>query len=404
MFHVKLSRRRALLGLSSAWTFGRVSLALAVAPTQQRFIVILLRGALDGLAAVPPYGDPNLTQLRAELVPPAPGTPDGMLDLGGFYGLHPSLVGCHQLYSDGTLAIVHAVAGPTRSRSHFDAQDCLESGANHRLDSGWLNRAVAAIPGPRPDSGLAMSVGVTAPLILRGGAKVAAWAPAAYADPGDALYAKIAELNQGDPVTGPAFAEALRERGFIARVADSNPSQGNPSQGHPSQGRFAFPAVAKVAGQMLAAPDGPRIAALEAEGWDTHVAQVGRLSSALKPLDQGLLALRDGLGPAWSHSAILVVTEFGRTVRVNGTHGTDHGTATVAFLAGGAVAGGRVVATWPGLASGQLLEDRDLAPTQDVRVVAMALLTQHLGVPQSALPKIFPGSTGLSPATGLLRA
>jgi uncharacterized protein (DUF1501 family) len=393
-----LTRRAALLGLTTAVTLGRASLAVAAAPTDRRLVVVILRGALDGMAAVVPYGDPHLAALRGPLVPPAPGQPDGMLDLGGFYGLHPSLAALHGMYRAGTLLPLHAVVGPTRVRSHFEAQDCLESGADHRMTSGWLNRAVGLMPhtGPGRAEGDALAVGVAVPLLLRGTATVGSWAPHGVITPPPDLYTQIALLNRADRITGPAIAEGLRARGFSAAVMQGD----DPAQ--PARNRYAFPALARAAGELLAAPDGPRIAALEVDGWDTHQAQVPRLAGVLKQLDGGLAGLRDGLGAAWSRTAVLVMTEFGRTARINGTKGTDHGTATVAFVLGGAVAGGRVGGTWPGLGPGKLYEDRDLAPTTDLRAVAKGLLAGHLGLAPAALAQVFPDSAGVAPAHGLL--
>ena len=389
-----LTRRSALLGLSAAVTVGRASLAMAAAATEKRFVVVILRGALDGLSAVVPYGDAALMGLRGEIVPPGPGQADGVRDLGGFFGLHPSLAAMHAMYAAGEALAVHAVAGPTRVRSHFEAQDCLESGCDHRMSSGWLNRAVAALGTRRDEEALA--VGVAVPLLLRGPATVASWAPHGVATPPEALYTRIAALNHGDPLTGPAIAEGLRERGFTAAVMQDDTAL-------PARERSAFPALARAAGELLAAPDGPRIAALELVGWDTHVAQVPRLGNVLKQLDGGLGAMKQALGPAWRETTVLVMTEFGRTVRVNGTKGTDHGTATVAFVLGGAVAGGKVLADWPGLGAGRLLENRDLQPTRDLRGLAKGLLVEHLGVPQGALGTVFPGADGVPAMAGLVR-
>ena len=391
---LQLSRRAALLGLTSAVTLGRASLALAAAPTEQRFVVVILRGALDGLSAVVPHGDPALAGQRAELVP------EGLLDLGGFYGLHPALANLHTMYGDGELLPVHAVAGPTRVRSHFEAQDCLESGADHRMTSGWLNRAVSAMPadtGNRSGSD-AMAIGVSVPLLLRGPATVGNWAPHGIISPPADLYTQIAALNQADRVTGPAIVEGLSERGFTGEVLSADGTE------QPAGNRYAFPALARAGGEMLRAADGPRVAAMEIGGWDTHVAQVPRLTRVLADLDAGLAGLKDGLGPAWKQTAVLVMTEFGRTVRVNGTKGTDHGTATVAFVLGGAVAGGRVAADWPGLGPGKLLENRDLQPTADLRAVAKGLLARHLGLAAEALATVFPDSATVQPITGLIRA
>ncbi len=390
-----LTRRASLLGLTAAFGLGSSTLALADAPTGRRFVVIILRGALDGMSAVVPYGDPGLAALRGEIVPPEPGQPDGLLDLGGFYGLHPALAGLHDMYKGHEALIVHAVAGPYRVRSHFEAQDYLEYGAEQRMTSGWLNRVVAAMAPPRTPGpeGEALAVGVAVPLLLRGPAQVANWAPHGFPQPAPDLYAMIAELNRDDPVTGPAIAEGLRARGFSASVLGAGPV--------PNE-RNAFPALAQAAGEMLRAPDGPRIAALEIGGWDTHAAQVNRLNGPLQQLDAGLVALKTALGPEWARTAVLVMTEFGRTARVNGTKGTDHGTGTVAFVVGGAIAGGKVKATWPGLGAGKLFEDRDLAPTTDLRAVARGILAPHLGLDPESLARVFPGSDGVGNMPGII--
>lgn len=387
MWH--LTRRSALLGLASAVTVGRASLAWADAAIEQRFVVVIQRGAMDGLAAVVPHGDPAFTALR--------GKQSGLLDLGGFYGLHPALTKLHTMYLAGEMLAVHAVAGPYRVRSHFEAQDCLESGADHRMSSGWLNRAVAALPSPAAPraEGDALAVGIAVPLLLHGRALVGSWAPHALATPEADVYARIAALSHGDAVLGPVIAEGLRERGFSTAALVGQPEP---------QNRFAFPALANAAGEMLRALDGPRIAALEIGGWDTHAAQAPRLATALGQLDAGLAALQSALGATWRQTAVLVITEFGRTVRINGTKGTDHGTGTVAFVLGGAVAGGRIVADWPGLGPGKLFEDRDLLPTADLRSVAKGVLAQHLGLPPPALAQVFPDSLPAAAMRGLIRA
>jgi len=396
-----LPRRATLLGLTSVVTLGRISLAVAAAPTDQRFVVVILRGALDGLSAVVPYGDPGLAALRPELVPPAPGQDQGLLDLGGTFGLHPALAHAHALYKANELLVVHAVAGNYRVRSHFEAQDYLESGADHRTSSGWLNRAVAAMPAARqtqPNAeSRAIAIGPSVPLLLRGQQAVANWAPHGFAEPEHALYQQILSLNRADPITGPAIEAGLRDRGFGDEVMGG-------VQQDAAKGRYGFPALATAAGAMLKAPDGPRIAALELGGWDTHTAQTNRLVQPLTQLDTGLDALRTALGDAWGRTVVMVMTEFGRTARMNGTRGTDHGTATVAFLAGGAVAGGRVVANWPGLGRGQLFEDRDLAPTTDIRSVAQGILVAHLGLNPAVLGAVFPGGEPAQPLRGLVRA
>ncbi|HKM62685.1 MAG TPA: DUF1501 domain-containing protein [Acidisphaera sp.] len=395
-----LTRRSALLGLTSAFTLGRASLALAGAPTDRRFVVVIMRGALDGMSAVVPYGDAALASLRPGLVPPGPGQPEGVADLGGFFGLHPALVKFADMYRAGQLLPVHAVSAGYRTRSHFEGQDYLESGADHRLTSGWLNRAVLAVaqaPARAGGEAGALSVGVEVPLLLRGSAEVGSWAPHAFGEPEPDLYARVAALHAADPLTGPAIAEGLRERGFAATALGGD-------QAPAPKDRNGFPFLAQMAGRLMRAADGPRIAALEIGGWDTHADQMRRLQAPLSRLDEGLAALRDELGDAWAKTAVLVMTEFGRTVRMNGTNGTDHGTATVAFVLGGAVAGGRVLANWPGLGPDRLLENRDLMPTADLRSLAKGLLAQHYGLGGPALASVFPDSGAIQPARGLLRA
>ena len=268
------------------------------------------------------------------------------------------------IYQAGELLPVHAVAGPTRVRSHFEAQDCLESGADHRMTSGWLNRAVAAMPAAasgRPE-GDALAIGVSVPLLLRGSATVGNWAPHGVISPSPDLYTQIAALNQADKITGPAIAEGLRERGFTGAVLADDSEQ-------PAGNRYAFPALARAAGEMLRAADGPRIAAAEIGGWDTHVA-----GPAADPRAEGS---RRGAGgtEGWAGSG-LATDRCARDdrVRPNRSHQRNQGNRPRhrhrRLRTGGAVAGGRVAADWPGLGSGKLLENRDLQPTRDSAPVA----------------------------------
>jgi uncharacterized protein (DUF1501 family) len=385
-----LTRRSTLLGLGGALSLGRASLALAAAPTGQRLVVVILRGALDGLAAVVPYGDARLAGLRGELMGPGPGEAGGLLDLGGFFGLHPALVGVHAMFAAGEALAVHAVAGSWRNRSHFEAQDYMEFGAEQRLDSGWLNRVAGALGGRQAGADLALAVGSLTPVLLRGPAAVGSWLPPSFAVPAPDFYARVAALHGRDAVTGPAIAAGLRERGFAgATLGDGRVPE-----------RFGFPALAAAAAKLLAAEDGPRLAALELGGWDTHGNQADRLAGPLRQLDAGLVALKTGLGASWRRTAVLVMTEFGRTVRINGTRGTDHGTGTVAFVLGGNVAGGRVRGDWPGLA--ELFEGRDLMPTSDLRSLVKGVLGPHLGLSPAALARVFPGSDAARPMGGVM--
>jgi uncharacterized protein (DUF1501 family) len=403
-----VNRRQALLGLTAAWTmtgmFGRASMALAQAPTDQRFVVVILRGALDGMSAVVPYGDPNLVQWRGSLIPSGPGAAGGLLDLGGFFGLHPSMGSLHAMYQSGEFLPVHAVAGPYRSRSHFEAQDYMESGTDHVMTSGWLNRVVSVLPptaAGRSSAGPAISMEITTPLILRGPATIGSWSQAEAGTPDQDLYARLSALSATDPTIGPIVAEGLRARAF--EVATLKSDGNGDAVSMPGDKKSAFVTLCRGAGTMLGAADGPRIAALEIGGWDTHTQQLGRLLAPLSDLDRGLLALKTALGPAWSRTVVLTMTEFGRTVRVNGTGGTDHGTGSVAFVAGGAVHGGRVAANWPGLSQRNLFENRDLQPTIELRSVAKGILATQFGLSDQALSFVFPDSAASAPMSGIFR-
>ncbi|MCC7347085.1 MAG: DUF1501 domain-containing protein [Variibacter sp.] len=387
------TRRGFLLGLGATLALGGTRAAFAQAPGERRLVVVLLRGALDGLHVVAPYADPNHAELRRALVLPEPGREGGLLDLGGRFGLHPALSGLHALYRENQALIVHAVAGPYRSRSHFEAQDLMEAGAEQRLTSGWLNRALQAMPNTgqaRP--GLAVGTGV--PLLLRGEAPVGAYAPPGLDRPSPDLVHRIAGLQEANSPLGQAFREGMRARGFAESAL------GQP-QNEPD--RASFPRLAAAAGRLLAERNGPRIAALEIGGWDTHALELTRIIQPLRALDAGLTELRTALGEHWVQTAVLVITEFGRTARANGNLGTDHGTGTVAFLLGGAVAGGKVAGDFPGLTQDALLENRDLRPTTDLRSIAKALLRDHLRMEARAVAQAFPGSDAAAPMRGLLR-
>jgi uncharacterized protein (DUF1501 family) len=402
-----LSRRATLLGLSgltALGTFGRVKFALADAPGNKRFVVILLRGALDGMSAVVPYGDANLAMLRPALIPPAPGQPGGMYDLGGFYGLNPALPGVYAMYQAGEALPIHAVAGPYRTRSHFEAQDLLQLGTeNTGITSGWLNRVLAELPA-HGGALTGLSAGLGTPLLLQGPQRVGSYAPENFATPSPDLYSRIAALNAPDKITGPAIAEGLRAASFDDAVFTNTMSDDAPAKaGDIPKKPGGFPTLASKIGALLAADNGPRIAAFQLEGWDTHGNQMSGLSPPLASLDRGLANLKFFMGPAWKDTMVLVMTEFGRTAAMNGTKGTDHGTATTAFVLGGKVAGGKIRTTWPGLAPNQLFENRDLAPTMDIREVAKGALATHLGLGHAALARVFPGSAAAAPLHGLIK-
>lgn len=389
--------RRMLLGTATATAltaFGsRLSLADAV--TEKRFVLVVLRGGMDGLAALPPYGDRSYRQTRGDLALA------DMTDLDGFFGLHPALDPVAPWYRSGELLPLHAVATPYRERSHFDGQDLLENGTDRPrgASDGWLNRAIGLLDGDGRRLGLA--VGQTVPLVLRGDTPVASWTPAVLPEADDAFLDRLAMLYRDDALFGPLLAEAVS----ADAMADS--ALGDMDRPRSRRGGAQAADLARVAGGMLAAPDGPRIAVLEVSGWDTHAgqgAETGRFARALTGLAGGLTELRTALGPAWGETVVAVVTEFGRTAAPNGTGGTDHGTAAAAFLAGGPVAGGRVLSDWPGLASSDLYQGRDLAPTLDLRSVFRAVLEQHLALPADAVDRaVFPDSR-VRPLAGLVTA
>jgi uncharacterized protein (DUF1501 family) len=390
------SRRGFLVGSAAAVALGGASLRVAAgaAETDSRFVLVFLRGAMDGLDVVAPYGDSNLRLWRPNLVLPEPGRPEGLADLGGFWGLHPSLKAMHALYAANDLLAIQAVAGPDRSRSHFQGQDMMEIGAETRMTSGWLNRIAGLLPAP-PSCDVAFTMGSMPPLILHGSTPTTIWDPFHPRPRVSAgFYDTIVAMHAGDAETGAEVADGLRERHYIDAVLSGTSYDGV---------AVGFPRLARAAARLLAAPNGPRLAELELGGWDTHSGQRIRLAEALQVLDDGIAVLRADLAGVWSKTAILVVTEFGRTVRVNGANGTDHGTGTVAFVAGGAVAGGRVLADWPGLGAGQLFEDRDLQPTLDIRAVAKGVLGPHFGISAEGLATVFPDSDRVAAKAGLLK-
>lgn len=401
--------RRAVLGAASAlfaWSFMPRFAHAAAGSRDARFVTIILRGALDGLAAVPPIGDPGYADLRQDLALLREGEL-AALPLDGFFHLHPAMPNLARLYRSGQAAIIHAAATGYRERSHFDGQDVLESGQQGpgRTESGWLNRMIQALPpGESVERRGALGVGVVPPLIVRGGAPVLGWAPPVMPRAGDDLIQRLADLyGQRDPLLADALARAIETEAIVASQGmggDAMRSRGGP--GNP-QGMVQ---IAEGAARLIGADSGPRIAALAFEGWDTHANEggaKGRLATLLGGLDGALTALESGLRPVWKDTAVLVLTEFGRTARVNGTVGTDHGTGTVAFLVGGAVKGGRVIADWPGLKPEELHEQRDLRPTMDIRAVAKGVVADLFGVSGPVLAeKVFPGTFDIAPMQGLV--
>jgi len=368
---------------------------------QRRFVFVLLRGALDGLAAVPPVGDPDYQRLRGELDLSKSADLHRLDDL---FALHPSLEFLAQLWQDKQLAVAHAVATPYRERSHFDAQDVLESGVNlpHGSQTGWLNRALATLP--RAAGGNAgIALGANVPLAMRGPTEVASWSPATMPGMDDDTLQRIAQMYGADALLSQRLAEGLGADEIAGKEGGMSGGM-NRAGGGVAQ----LQQVTRATANFLTQPDGPAVAMFDTTGWDTHAnqgADMGNLAARLGALDAGLKALREGLGEGWNRTVVLVATEFGRTAAMNGTRGTDHGTGAAAFLLGGAVRGGRVIGEWPGLKSSQLYQGRDLMPTTDLRSIMKSVLRDHLQVPAQQLDaNVFPDSSAARYLPDLVRA
>jgi uncharacterized protein (DUF1501 family) len=402
------SRRELLLASGTLFAWAHAPKLARAEGRDPRFLVVVLRGALDGLAAVAPVGDPEWQRLRGDKAL-MPGSATAALPLDSFFALNPAMPNLHRLYKARAATIVHATATPYRERSHFDGQDVLESGLGSpgAADSGWLNRALASLqPAGRVTGGGrdAFAIGPIAPLVVRGPAPVLSWTPRRLPPASDDTLTRVLDLYRH---TDPVLARALEERLGLATIARAGGMDGQqPRAAGAGQVRAYFAESAGMAAKFLARPDGPRIGALAFDGWDTHADEGvtnGRLANLLGGLDGAMAAIESEMKETWRETVVAVITEFGRTARINGTDGTDHGTATVALLAGGALKGGRVVADWPGLKPANLHEGRDLKPTTDLRGVLKGLLKDHLRLDEALLAsKIFPDSGRIKPMAGLL--
>ncbi|HEV7288605.1 DUF1501 domain-containing protein [Sphingomonas sp.] len=379
-------RNLVLTGAAGALSLGFAPrLAFAQAASDRRFVFIIQRGAADGLGTLAPVGDPAFAAQRGVL---AQDFAD-VAKLDAMFALHPNLKNVARMYAAKEALFVHAVASPYRDRSHFDAQNVLETGgaAAYQLKDGWMNRLLAVLPA---DERKGIAVAATIPMALRGKVEVASYAPSVLPDASDDLLGRVAMLYAEDPQLHAIWEQATATRTLTGDLAANN-------------GRNAA-ATGALAARLLAAENGARIAMIETGGWDTHAGQRGRLGAQLNGLDQMIAALKTGLGPLWGKTMVLVATEFGRTVKVNGTQGTDHGTASVAWLLGGAVKGGRVVADWPGLSDAALYEGRDLKPTAGLDAVIGSAAAAHFGVdPARAMPALFPGQKSARMLDGLVR-
>ncbi len=374
-----LNRRYFLVGtgVSAALAgMGLPRLAFARADTPRRFVFIIQRGAADGLAIVAPTGDPAFDGIRGSFV----GDLQGGTKLGSFFTLHPALAATARLYGGKGALFVHAVASPYRDRSHFDGQNVLETGgsAAYRLKDGWMNRLLGLLT---HGEARALALSSTVPLALRGSRDVSSFAPSKLSSPSDDLLTRVAALYETDPQLHALWSAAMQTRMTAGDLSVSGDGKGA--------------AVGALAAKLLSDASGARVMMIETGGWDTHSGQHRRLASQLRGLDQMVAALRTGLGADWANTLVIVATEFGRTVAPNGTGGTDHGTASAAMLLGGAVAGGKVLADWPGLSPGALYEGRDLKPTMELDALMASALAQHYGLePARMMAALFPDSRG----------
>ncbi|MFC3169877.1 DUF1501 domain-containing protein [Paracoccus fontiphilus] len=380
-----LSRRlflksSALIGCSAAAHPFLSSIAFANAPGENRLVVIILRGAMDGLDVFQPYGDPALRTLRKTL---SAGPGNGAHDLDGFFALHPSLAPLVPLWRGGEMAFAPAVSTPYRDkRSHFDGQDMLEAGTGTDVDTmrqrdGWLNRLLQAMPGVQSET--AYSVGLDDMRILDGAAPAKSWAPQTRFRLSAQGQRLLTHVWHDDPLFRPAGEQAIE---IINDELSKIETETGPTRDAQALARFA---ADRLNGET-------RIATFSISGWDSHARQPQVIDRALQRLSAAILTLRKDLGANWSRTTILAMTEFGRTVRENGSGGTDHGTGGAMLVAGGNIKGGRAIGGWPGLGEGDLYAGRDLMPLRDIRAHAAWVLHDLFGVAPDLLERnVFPG-------------
>ncbi|MEZ5716802.1 MAG: DUF1501 domain-containing protein [Paracoccaceae bacterium] len=390
--------RRAFLASSSGALLTALTAsgaAFARAPTDNRLVFVFLRGGLDGLHALAPFADPDYRRLRPTLALERGNDGSGLIGLDGLFGLHPAMAPLKPLYDAGELAFLPAAATAYRDRSHFDGQNMLENGSGvaYGARDGWLNRALLSLNGG--DRRLGLALGPSVPLILQGPAEVQTWDDTTLPQLDADFLMRLGQMYRSDPLFLDALHEAtgaLKPDVDMARFDDS-----------PALGRN-FLMSAGVAADLLSRDTGPRVAVIELSGWDTHFNQEARLKRLLGVVAQGVGELKQGLGPAWRKTAVLVVSEFGRTAGENGARGTDHGTGGLAMLAGGAVAGGRILGDWPGLSPAALYQGRDLRAVNPLESVFKSVLLSHLGLAEAAVETaVFPHATGFRPMDGLFR-
>ena len=377
-----MDRRTFIRGMCAGGvaTFTSPTLSLATVPGSGKLVFVLLRGGMDGLSAVVPYGDRDYQDVRGALA----FQKTDLEVLNDQFGLAPGLHPLKQLWDQGELAVVHAMAIPYRTRSHFDGQAILETGLDVPRGSsdGWLNRLLQVMDGKR--SGIAVAAGL--PLSLSGTHPVKTWSPANLGVVDDGYVDRLHVLYRHDPRLLDRFEAALQ----MPEVGMMETSR--------SGGRQQIEAILGATARFLREPDGPNVAAVEFSGWDTHAnqgQQGGQLDRLLGQLARGVLTFKSQVGSTWDQTTIVVMTEFGRTARPNGTGGTDHGTAGAGFIIGPNLARSRVLSDWPGLARRALYENRDLRPTLDTRTVLKAAVAGCFDLNRDQLNRTFPGADHL---------
>jgi uncharacterized protein (DUF1501 family) len=382
--------RRSLLAgsLLGAGSLALPRLAFAQGTGSRNLLFVLLRGAADGMAMLAPVGDPGFEALRAATLADYENAPR----IGSFFAVHPALAEIAKSAAAGEALFVHAAATAYRERSHFDGQNLLESGgtAPYTTKDGWLNRLAGLMNEGAPAPLRALAIAPAVPLALRGDAPVSNYAPSALPQASEDLLARVSLLYGADGELGPLWARALETRAMAADDGLKNLRDAS--------------AAGELAASLMRGEGGARIGMIELGGWDTHANQRGAFARSARQLDALLAAYKAGMGAGWANTMVVVATEFGRTARLNGTGGTDHGTASAALVMGGAVRGGRVIADWPGLADGKLYEGRDLAPTIALESVIAGAVAEHLRLdPKLAMARLFPGR-GDAPVSGIIRA
>ncbi|MBT8477395.1 MAG: DUF1501 domain-containing protein [Gemmatimonadetes bacterium] len=389
-----MRRREFILGMCAGGlaTCAAPMVSFARVPGRGRLVFVLLRGGFDGLAAIVPYGDPGYQALRGAM---AYGASDLAVLEDGF-GLSPGLSRLSGLWDAGELAVVHAMAIPYRTRSHFDGQAILETGLERPdgASDGWLNRLLQVMDGER--AGLAVAAGL--PRSLSGEYPVATWSPVELGALDDGYLERLHVLYRADRALYDRF-----EAGLQMREVAADDGLASEMRGRGRQGRIA--PVMRATARFVGQADGPNVAAVEFGGWDTHANQGmagGSLDRLLGQLAEGIMAFREEVGTTWADTTMVVMTEFGRTARPNGTGGTDHGTAGAGLVIGPGVSRGRVVTDWPGLADRSLYEGRDLKPTLDTRAILKGVIAGVFDLTAAQTGRVFPGSDGVRPVYDLI--